>query len=122
MIVGYDIACYSYGSGPCVPPSQGFARTTDLEAEDRDRIMRELLRAELARNPIHPRTTSVIATLHWTEKGEDRSMQLRAGLLDRNLPERAPYPYQTEAMAEFVANVWVGENEPATGITGSPGG
>jgi hypothetical protein len=80
--------------------------------------MQGLLREEMLRNGSHPRTTSVIATLYWTEDGEDRRMELRAGLLDRNRPERAPYPHQTEAMAEFLANVWVGETEPG-GVTGS---
>jgi len=116
MIVGYDIACYSYGSGPCVPPTKGFARTAAFGEEDRIRIMQDLLREELSRNARYPRTTSVIAILHWTEDGEDRRMELRAGLLDRNLPARAPYPHQDEAMAEFLANVWVGETEPP-GVT-----
>jgi len=118
MIVGYDIACYSYGSGPCVAPSKGFVKTTAFEETDRIRIMQDLLREELFRNSRYPRTTSVIATFQWTEDGEDRRLQLRAGLLDRNSPERAPYPYQAEAMAEFSANVWVGETEPP-GIVGS---
>lgn len=114
MIVGYDLACYSYGTGPCIAPTKGYVRVDDFDPSTRERVMRDLLREQLLLNPVHPRTTSIIATFHW---GEAESVRIRAGLLDRNLPERAPYPYQTEAMAEFIANTWVGDDEPP-GVTG----
>ena len=114
MIVGYDIACYSYGSGPCVSPTKGYLKTEAFEPADREAAMRELMREQLARHPIFPRATSIIVTFLWN----DERLQLRAGLYDRNMPKKAPYSYQAEAMAEFVANVWVGESEPLTGVTG----
>lgn len=119
MIVGYDLASYSYGSGPCVPQTMGYVRTETFGEDDRIRIMQDLYRRALCSNPSHPRATSVIATFHWEEGGDQRRLELRAGLLDRNRPDRAPYPYQTEAMTEFLENVWVGEHAPAIGITGT---
>ena len=119
MIVGYDLACYSYGGGPCVAPTMGYVRTEAFGEEDRVRIMKEIYRRALAGNPSYPRVTSVIATFHWTKGDEERRMEMRAGLLDRNRPAMAPYPYQAEAMAEFMDNVWVGDREPAVGITGT---
>ena len=116
MIIGYDVACYSYGSGPCVTPTQGYIRSDRFEEEDRIDAMREILRQRLAAHPISPRVTSIIVTFHW---GDGEQLRLRAGLLDRNVPERAPYTYQADGMAAFLANVWVGEDEPPTGIVGS---
>lgn len=115
MIVGYDVASYSYGTGPCIAPSEGYLKVDRFETVDREAAMRDILRRQLAQNPTWPRVTSVIVTFHW---GEGERIQLRAGLLDRNRPERAPQQHQPQAMADFIANTWVGEDEPRVGVIG----
>jgi len=115
MIIGYDVASYSYGTGPCRTGGTGFLKVPRFEDADRSEVMLEILRREMAQTGSFERVTSIIATLYW---GDDQTMQLRAGLLDRNTPSRAPFPYQAEAMSELRENVWVGEDEPSTGVFG----
>lgn len=116
MVVGYTVSAYSYGTGPCRTGS-GFLIVPRLEDEcDRADVMIEILRREMAASGRTSRITSVMATLFW---GEGRSIALYAGLFDRNLPSRAPWPHQVEEMDEFRRNVWVGDEEPTRGVFGT---
>lgn len=109
MIVGYDIACYSNGSGPCVAPTAGYLRVDTFDAQRQQDAMKDLLRKQLLLHPSYPRVTSIIVDFVWED---DRRVQVRAGLIDRTIPERAPYPHQEREMAAFLSNVWVGEEPP----------
>ncbi len=109
MIVGYDLACYSNGSGPCVAPTRGYLRVDAFDEVAQAKAMKDLLREQLHAHPSHPRVTSIIVGFVW---GEDERLELRAGLIDRTTPDRAPYSYQEKEMAEFLSNVWVGSDEP----------